>query len=216
MYTGTQRTEVFRGQPRRVDFGARLRLEVLAAESDAQRVVEAIRRIPGASIYLQVIDATCFTDFTSLDVNDVAWRRLTREKQHPPFSEKDFNYPERTVVLPPEPGRPCWQGGNPVVTAWAAASAWEVIGYLIGGGMMIVGGVTELLLRVPAQQKPLEAVAQPLSGAGKGPRTCRPGMDRGWRWLAVRGQQGQPVLLQLALSFLARTNILSANRLRYS
>ena len=71
VYTGTQRTEVFQGQPRRVDFGARLRLEVLAAESDAQRVVEAIRRIPGASTYLQVIDATCFTDFTSLNVNDV-------------------------------------------------------------------------------------------------------------------------------------------------
>ena len=52
--------------------------------------------------------------------------RLTREKQHPPFSEKDFNYPERTVVLPPEPGRPWRQGGNPVVSAWAAPSAWEV------------------------------------------------------------------------------------------
>jgi hypothetical protein len=77
VYTGTQRTEVFRGQPRRVDFGARLRLEVLAAESDAQRVVEAVRRIPDASTYLQVIDATCFT----------------REKQHLPFSEKNFNYP---------------------------------------------------------------------------------------------------------------------------
>ena len=63
-----------------------------------------------------------------------------------------------------------------------------IIGYLIGGGVMIVGGVTELLLGVPAQQKPLEAVARPLSVAGKGPRTCRPGMDRGWRWLAVRGQ----------------------------
>ena len=99
---------------------------MLAAESGAQRVVEAIRRIPGASTYLQVIDATCFTDFTSLNVNDVAWRRLTREKQHPPFSEKDFKYPERTVVLPPEPGRPWRQGGNPVVSAWAAASAWEV------------------------------------------------------------------------------------------
>jgi len=37
------------------------------------------------------------------------------------------------------------------------------IGYLIGGGVMIVGGVTELLLGVPAQQKPLEAIARPLS-----------------------------------------------------
>ncbi len=28
-------------------------------------------------------------------------------------------------------------------------------------------------------------------GVGKRPRTCRPGMVRGWRWLVVRGQQGQ-------------------------
>jgi Amt family ammonium transporter len=71
LYTGTSRTEVFRGQHRKVEFDARLQLEVLAAESDLQRVVEAIRRIPGASTYLQVTDATCFTDFGSLDVNDV-------------------------------------------------------------------------------------------------------------------------------------------------
>jgi MFS family permease len=37
------------------------------------------------------------------------------------------------------------------------------IGYLIGGGVMIIGGITELLLGVPAQQQPLEAVARPLS-----------------------------------------------------
>ena len=178
---------MFRGQPRRVDFGARLRLEVLAAESDAQRVVEAIRRIPGASTYLQVVDATCFTDFTSLNVNDVAWRRLTREKQHPPFSEKDFNYSERTVVLPPEPGRPWRQGGNPVVTAWAAASAWEVT-----AGRRTAG--TRAYRRTGSRRR-----AQ---------RPCRRA--------TARGQQGQPVLLQLALSFLARTNILSANRLRCS
>ena len=29
------------------------------------------------------------------------------------------------------------------------------IGYLIGGGVMIIGGVTELLLGVPAQQETL-------------------------------------------------------------
>jgi hypothetical protein len=44
---------------------------VLAAESDVQRVVEAIRRIPGAGTYLQVIDATCLAEFMSLNVNDV-------------------------------------------------------------------------------------------------------------------------------------------------
>jgi hypothetical protein len=37
------------------------------------------------------------------------------------------------------------------------------IGYLIGGGVMIIGGVTELLPGVPAQQETLEAVARPLS-----------------------------------------------------
>jgi MFS family permease len=36
-------------------------------------------------------------------------------------------------------------------------------GYLIGGGVMIIGGVVELLIGVPAQQQPLEAVARPLS-----------------------------------------------------
>jgi MFS family permease len=37
------------------------------------------------------------------------------------------------------------------------------IGYLIGGGVMILGGLVELFLGVPAQQQPLEAVARPLS-----------------------------------------------------
>jgi Sugar (and other) transporter len=36
-------------------------------------------------------------------------------------------------------------------------------GYLIGGGVMIIGGVVELLIGVPAQQQPLEAIARPLS-----------------------------------------------------
>jgi len=66
LYIGTSRTEVFRGQRRKVEFDARLRLEVLAEESDVQRVIEAIRRIPGAVTYLQVIDASSFAGFTSL------------------------------------------------------------------------------------------------------------------------------------------------------
>jgi nitrogen regulatory protein PII len=57
MYTRAPRTEVFRGQRRMVEFEPRLRLEVTAAESDVQRVLHAIQRIPGASNYLQVIDA---------------------------------------------------------------------------------------------------------------------------------------------------------------
>jgi MFS family permease len=37
------------------------------------------------------------------------------------------------------------------------------IGYLIGGGVMIIGGLVELLLGVPAQERPLETIARPLS-----------------------------------------------------
>jgi ammonium transporter, Amt family len=57
LYTQASRTEVFRGQHRVVEFEPRLRLEVTAAESDVQRVVQAIRRIHGASTYVHVIDA---------------------------------------------------------------------------------------------------------------------------------------------------------------
>ena len=37
------------------------------------------------------------------------------------------------------------------------------IGYVIGGGIIIIGGLVELFLGVPAQQQPLETVARPLS-----------------------------------------------------
>jgi MFS family permease len=37
------------------------------------------------------------------------------------------------------------------------------VGYLIGAGVMILGGAVELLLGVPAERTPLEAVARPLS-----------------------------------------------------
>jgi MFS family permease len=37
------------------------------------------------------------------------------------------------------------------------------VGYLIGAGVMILGGVAEFLLGVPAERQPLEAVARPLS-----------------------------------------------------
>ena len=57
LYTNASRTEMFRGQPRLVEFEPRLRLEVSAAESDVPRVVQAIKRIAGAGAYLQVIDA---------------------------------------------------------------------------------------------------------------------------------------------------------------
>jgi hypothetical protein len=49
---------MFRGQRRKVAFDPRLRLEVTVPEPDVQHVVQAIRRIPGISTYLQVIDAS--------------------------------------------------------------------------------------------------------------------------------------------------------------
>jgi ammonium transporter, Amt family len=61
LYISTPRTEVYRGQRREVEFDARLRVEVIAAEPDVQRIVQTIRGIPGTGPYLQVIDASCFT-----------------------------------------------------------------------------------------------------------------------------------------------------------
>jgi hypothetical protein len=37
------------------------------------------------------------------------------------------------------------------------------IGYLVGGGVMVIGGITELLLGVPAENKSLEDIATPLA-----------------------------------------------------
>jgi MFS family permease len=37
------------------------------------------------------------------------------------------------------------------------------VGYLIGGGVMVVGGLVELALGVKAERRPLESVATPLS-----------------------------------------------------
>jgi nitrogen regulatory protein PII len=58
LYTSAPRTEVYRGQRRKVAFDPRLRLEVTVPESDVRRVVQVIDRIPGTSTYLQVIDAS--------------------------------------------------------------------------------------------------------------------------------------------------------------
>jgi len=40
------------------------------------------------------------------------------------------------------------------------------IGYLIGAGLMILGGLTEIVLGVNAEQESLEDVADPLTEAG--------------------------------------------------
>ena len=40
------------------------------------------------------------------------------------------------------------------------------IGYLIGGGVMIIGGLVEVFLGIDAEGKPLEQVARPLTEVG--------------------------------------------------
>ncbi len=40
------------------------------------------------------------------------------------------------------------------------------IGYLIGGGVMIIGGLVEVFLGIDAEGKPLEQVARPLTAVG--------------------------------------------------
>ena len=42
------------------------------------------------------------------------------------------------------------------------------IGYLIGGGVMIIGGLVEIFLGIDAEGKPLEQVARPLTEVGSG------------------------------------------------
>jgi MFS family permease len=42
------------------------------------------------------------------------------------------------------------------------------IGYLIGGGVMIIGGIVELVLGIAAEGKPLEEIARPLSAVRMG------------------------------------------------
>jgi len=45
------------------------------------------------------------------------------------------------------------------------------IGYLIGGGIMIIGGVVEVFLGINAEGKSLETVARPLTQVGQGGST---------------------------------------------
>ena len=45
----------------------------------------------------------------------------------------------------------------------ANPSAPMTIGYLIGGGVMIIGGLVEVFLGIDAEGKPLEQVARPLT-----------------------------------------------------
>lgn len=60
LYTQASRTEMFRGQRRVVEFDPRLRVEVTTDESNVQRVAQALRGIPGATTYLQIVNANQF------------------------------------------------------------------------------------------------------------------------------------------------------------
>ena len=40
------------------------------------------------------------------------------------------------------------------------------IGYLVGGGIMIIGGLVEIAFGINAEGKPLEEIAAPLTMAG--------------------------------------------------
>ena len=50
----------------------------------------------------------------------------------------------------------------------ANPSAPMTIGYLIGGGVMIIGGLVEVFLGIDAEGKPLEQVARPLTAVASG------------------------------------------------
>jgi len=63
-------------------------------------------------------------------------------------------------------------------------------GYLIGGGVMIIGGLTELVLGVQAQNQPLEEVARPLSAIAPLHKAAySPGMLRSVTRTAAAGNQ---------------------------
>jgi len=54
------------------------------------------------------------------------------------------------------------------------------IGYLVGAGAMIIGGIAAIIFGVNAEGKPLEDVARPLSVIGKPPEAIfRAGADDG-------------------------------------
>ena len=68
-YTTKPHTEVIRGQSRMVEFEPRVRLEVMAEERDVTRIVDAIRRTPWVSSYLQVLDADFIEPVTAQDAS---------------------------------------------------------------------------------------------------------------------------------------------------
>jgi MFS family permease len=65
------------------------------------------------------------------------------------------------------------------------------VGYLVGAGAMIVGGIIAIFFGVAAEGKPLEDVAKPLSVISKPPEAIfRTGSDRGGVDLALPGGGG--------------------------
>lgn len=74
------------------------------------------------------------------------------------------------------------------------------IGYLVGAGLMIIGGITELLLGVAAEQRSLEDIAMPLSAADAdqgasdgGSHTAAGGLDPADRDSIVSFQEGHGI-----------------------
>jgi hypothetical protein len=59
---------------------------------------------------------------------------------------------------------------GPVPNATSAPVALSLtgltIGYLVGGGIMIIGGLVEIAFGINAEGKPLERIAAPLTMAG--------------------------------------------------
>jgi hypothetical protein len=47
-----------------------------------------------------------------------------------------------------------------------SSRAGLTIGYLVGGGIMIIGGLVEIAFGINAEGKPLERIAAPLTMAG--------------------------------------------------
>jgi MFS family permease len=56
---------------------------------------------------------------------------------------------------------------------------WVNVGYLIGAAAMVIAGLVEIWLGVPAEQESLEDVAEPLSAEGEGTAETRPRRQRG-------------------------------------
>jgi hypothetical protein len=51
------------------------------------------------------------------------------------------------------------------VRAGRSPATETFVGYLLGGGVMVIGGIIEIIFGVRAERKSLETIARPLSAA---------------------------------------------------